>query len=333
MAVKDKAGKIAEKSTTIKTTANQVAESITSGKTYISNTNIKDGYGNNVKVPAGFKIASDSGKNVTEGVVIEDVSAGDNNTKGNQYVWVPIGNIKTNTSGGTKTVTLGRYDFNVNEQGTGTGASTLRQSADNYTEVVTLVGYAQELTSSSYGNTVAKNLGDFITKAKNAGGYYIGRYEAGKVSGNTNTFNIKKNQNVYNNVTQPKSATLSRNLYSSNNNFQSDLVNSYAWDTAIVFIQAFSGDSKYSGQQPLQRSIATTGNAHSGSTYDVRCNIYDMAGNVSEFSTETWTESKSVPCTDRGGDYSYGKNYTAYRYRRSPSLTTNIRGFRSILYL
>ena len=92
MAVKDKAGKIAEKSTTIKTTANQVAESITSGKTYISNTNIKDGYGNNVKVPAGFKIANPS-DTVSDGIVIEDVNAGNTNTKGSQFVWIPVGNV------------------------------------------------------------------------------------------------------------------------------------------------------------------------------------------------------------------------------------------------
>ena len=36
-------------------------------------------------------------------------------------------------------------------------------------------------------------------------------------------------------------------MYSSSN-FESDLINSYAWDTAIVFIQEFSGDTDYSRQ-------------------------------------------------------------------------------------
>ena len=155
-----------------------VEEAIEKGKVFKENAVIYDKYENPVKVPEGFKLASDSGKTVLEGVVIEDVEAGDETSKGNQYVWVSVGNVKTNTSGDAKKINLGRYEFETNTEG------VIEQSADNYTSTVTINSYYQELVSSSYGNTVAKNLGDFITKAKNAGGYYIGRYEAGKVIGN-----------------------------------------------------------------------------------------------------------------------------------------------------
>ena len=212
----------------------------------------------------------------------------------------------------------------------------MKQSADNYTSVVEIdVGnnYNYKEVTSGAKNTVAKNLGDFITKAKNAGGYYIGRYEAGKVSGNTNTFNVKKGQTVYNEITQPDAANLARNLYSSNNNFESDLINSYAWDTAIVFIQTFSGDTDYSQQNRLQTKLTTTGNAHSGSNYDERCNIYDMAGNVLEWSTETSTRSYN-PCVYRGGYCTYSNHYTADRYclYNTYASDTDL-GFRSILYV
>jgi len=43
-----------------------------SGTYMTSPTTLKDINGNLIKIPAGFKIASDSGKNVTEGIVIED---------------------------------------------------------------------------------------------------------------------------------------------------------------------------------------------------------------------------------------------------------------------
>ena len=263
-------------------------------------------------------------------MVIEDVSAGDSNTKGNQYVWIPIGNVKYNTSGDARTINFGRYEFETNTAG------VMKQSADNYTSVVEIdVGdncNYKEVTSG-VENTTAKNLGDFITKAKNAGGYYIGRYEAGKVSGNRNTFNVKKGQTVYNGITQQKAAELARNLYSSNNNFESDLINSYAWDTAIVFIQTFSGDTDYSKQTPLQLSLTTTGNAHDTSNnYDVRCNIYDMAGNVREWSTGTSTNSYR-PCVSRGGYYTNSSYYTAYRYNSIPGLNPTNLGFRSTLYV
>ena len=53
---------------------------------------------------------------------------------------------------------------------------------------------------------------------------------------------------------------LARNL--GNDYVESDLMNSYAWDTAIIFIQTFSGDIDYSKQNRIQTTIATTGNAH-----------------------------------------------------------------------
>ena len=309
----------------------EVEKAIKNGTVYQTNTTIYDEYNNPVKVPAGFKLAEDSGTDVTKGVVIEDVSAGDSNTKGNQYVWIPIGNVKYNANGEAKTINFGRYEFETNSVG------VMKQSADNYTSVVEIdVGQDYnytELTSSSNGETVAKNLGDFITKAKNAGGYYIGRYEAGKVEGNTDTFNIKKGQEVYNEITQPDAATLARNLYSSNNNFESDLINSYVWDTAIVFIQTFSGDADYSRQGKFQSTLTTTGNAHdSNNNYDVRCNIYDMAGNVKEWSTETYTRSYS-PCVTRGGNYLYSNICTAFRRNYTTSGSTTYIAFRSTLYL
>ena len=318
----------------------EVEEAIKDGTVYENNTTIYDKYSNPVKVPAGFKLAQDSGTDVTKGIVIEDANAGDEISKGNQYVWVPLGDIKYNENGDIKTINLGRYSFDAiynedTQQVEGTGEATLEQSADNYTEVVEIdVGHSYNYTEVTDGanNTVAKDLGDFITKTKNAGGYYIGRFEAGKVEENTNTFNIKKGQEVYNEVTQANAANLARNLYN-NSNFESDLINSYAWDTAIVFIQTFSGDQDYSKQIRLQLSLTTTGDSHdNNNNYDVRCNIYDMAGNVREWCTETYTD-KNTPCVYRGVDCTPSNGYTAYRFYHSIGFVLNYIGFRTIMYL
>ena len=180
-------------------TLSEVEEAIKNGTVYENNTTIYDKYKNPVKVPAGFKLATDSGTDVTKGIVIEDAEAGNEISKGNQYVWIPIGDVKTNTEGTITTINLGRYSFDARynsdtQQIEGTGKAELKQSADNYTEIVEIdVGREYnyvELTGGT-GNTIAKNLGDFITKARASGGYYIGRFEAGKVEGNTDTFNIK----------------------------------------------------------------------------------------------------------------------------------------------
>lgn len=73
-------------------------------------TRIKDQYGNIAKIPAGFKIAEDSGTDVTKGIVIEDVSAGATTTKESQFVWIPVGDVKT-LEGNIKNIELNRYSF------------------------------------------------------------------------------------------------------------------------------------------------------------------------------------------------------------------------------
>ena len=76
-------------------------------------TTLEDSNGNKIKVPQGFKIAEDSGINVTEGIVIEDndIIDGIGNNRGNQYVWIPVGNGIKKSDGTTVDITLGRYTF------------------------------------------------------------------------------------------------------------------------------------------------------------------------------------------------------------------------------
>ena len=136
---------------------------------------------------------------------------------------------------------------------------------------------------------------------------------------------------MYNEISEPNAANLSRNLYSSNSNFESDLINSYAWDTAVVFIQTFSGDADYSKQSRLQDELTTTGNANDNNNYDVRCNIYDMAGNVREWFTETCTDD-TFPCTLRGGQDADIYNNVSYRDATDNHPESNL-SFRPILYL
>ena len=76
---------------------------------------LADNKGNIVKVPKNFGIAYDSGDNVAEGIVIEYTGESDSDPlKGNQYVWVPVGQAITKTDGTTMpAITLGRYAFDA----------------------------------------------------------------------------------------------------------------------------------------------------------------------------------------------------------------------------
>ena len=297
-----------------------------SGKYFKSPTTIKDENENEIKIPQGFKIAQDSGLNVTEGIVIEDndIIEGIGNNRGNQYVWVPVGNGIKKNDGTTVNIALGRYEFATN------GTPTLKQDAVNYTQEVIINSYYKEMVTSRVGevdssnhlndtNTTALNLKGFVDSVKANGGYYIARYEASygtdgkansKVSNTYATSTPNKEGQLWNCITQINAATASRNLY---NTVNSDLINSYAWDTAIVYIQNFSGDTDYSKQDSLNKSLANT-----GVNNDEKCKINDMSSNIREWTTEyctNVTSSNPTPCTSRGGGYN-GNNYTGSRIQQ-----------------
>ena len=280
------------------------------------NTKLKDEKGNKIVVPAGFKIINGA-TTVDKGIVIEDVT--ETATKGSQFVWVPVGTI-TKADGTITEIKLNRYTFDEN------GIPTAQD--DKIIDT-----YFQELEESNKGNTVAKSISDFKTSALKNGGYYIGRYEARtatarSAAGNTLTQIIEKGtENVYNYVTQLQAAQLSQNMYNSIK-FTSDLMNSYAWDTAIVFIQNCGTNSKYS----RQNSLNTGAVSQIGTNVDIQCNIYDMASNIMEWITETCINSER-PCVVRGGHY-YDSNFGANTRDSSIiSLSDDHVGFRTLLYL
>ena len=327
---------------------NRVSNAKGSERVYKKNTELEDDYGNKVIVPAGFKVAEDSDDNVTGGVVIEDAKY--EKTVGSQFVWIPVGTVYTNEDKTeSKTIALGRYVFDSNGNIDTSLSKTEPQdqlkisSSDTYY-------FTEGLKDETTTNTHAKNIEEFINSANHNGGYYIGRYEARTAKARATETDAltqiteKPEENVYNYVTQPQAAELSRNMYTSKE-FTSDLINSYAWDTAILFLQEFDNRTvevqrntnykgNYSRQIRLSSSFANKGtnNLAEASNIDKICNIYDMAGNTREWSTEA-DSLASVPCVYRGGYYDYGGSYAAGRYSSSTTFGNAYHSFRPLLYL
>ena len=301
-----------------------VADNINKVLSTTDNTELKDAKNNKIVVPAGFKIVNGA-TTVDKGIVIEDVT--ETATKGSQFVWIPVGTI-IKSDGTTATITLGRYDFD---------ATTGKESA--YSGSYIEEDANDTSTLKKYGNTIAKNITNFKNSVATNGGYYIGRYEARtatarNAAGNALTqITEKGTENVYNYVTQLQAAQLSQNMYNSDK-FTSDLMNSYAWDTATVFIQNCGTNSKYSRQNSLYTSLAQAGtnSLTDTSKIDVQCNIYDMASNILEWITET-SSGSSTPCACRGGFYSNSNGYMSLRYNSIASGSNVNLGFRPLLYL
>ncbi len=293
------------------------------------NTELQDAYGNKIVVPAGFKIKANSTTNnaatVNQGIVIIDSNE-------NEFVWIPVGKIYTDvekTEKNAKTIELGRYDFDKT-----TGA----KSAHSGSYVEEDVNDASTLTNTE-NKAIAKNITNFKNSIATNGGYYIGRYEARtEIARNNETdpitpVTIKGTDQVYNYVTQIQAAQLSQNMYNSNK-FTSDLMNSYAWDTAILFLQTF-GEDKYSIKKNVNASLATTGTndttKYTG-TQDVQCNVYDMASNIYEWTTETTGDSYN-PCVYRGGSCYNDYGYASFRGDYTTSGSNASAGFRPILFV
>ena len=331
----------------------------------------EDANGNQVVVPDGFKVASDSATTVKDGIVIED-------SEGNQYVWVPVSNINHDGSNKIKVnsaseegveITLGRYTFDTTsgEVSTTEGAY---QYASTYATPVTLkpfptasasVKYYQELTTyrvtNGLGdltgtNTTARGVLEnglyngikgFIESVRDNRGFYIARYEAsyrtnGKAGSKVSTTPpLKlpgtgaptKEGYLWTYAKHGEAATACYDLYSTIN---SDLMNSYAWDTTIVYIQAM-GNANYANAKRVWESNPKCRNT--GTTQDQKCKIFDMAANEKEWTTEyssSTDSSRAYSCTLRGG--CYGNDDPTYsREKSSASYTQQYYTFRCVLYL
>jgi len=321
------------------------------------NTKAVDTYGNKITIPKGFKVlahgteagsatytySGDTIPAVQDGIVIEDTQTG---TAGNQFVWVPVGTIKNksgDSKGATSTITLGRYSDFTAKDGVYTPAQVA--SVENCTQEVTINTYYKELSTFRDGsksdgseNATARDLKTFIEMSLANGGYYIARYEA---SGDSSKIYSKYNQTVLTNITQPEAASLAREMYGEvkeNNEliYASDLVNSYAWDTAIIFIQTYSTETDASNYASKNKGASF---ANTGINNDKYCNIWDMSGNVFEWTTESSTYSSAnsfCPCVRRGGycsTHGIAGSYTSYRNNFYTAYSDSIHGLRPLLYV
>ena len=334
---------------------NAVKISTLVGTVVDKNTKAVDAYGNKITIPKGFKVLPHgteagsatytySGDNipaVQDGIVIE------NGTDSNQFVWVPVGTIK-NKDNTTSTITLGRYsDFTAKD-----GIYIPAQSAEDYTQEVLIDTTCKELCTFREGgdktegtltvkNATARDLEAFVKTSLANGGYYIARFEA---SGTSTRIGSKYNQTVLTYIEQTNAAKAAREMYGEikeNNKliYASDLVNSYAWDTAIIFIQTYSTNvsaNNYANQNKGGDGVEQK----TGLTNDKYCNIWDMSGNIHEWTTETTNRvSNGHFGIARGGDYGFYDNeiFGTTKDRRNHNFvdigSSKYTGLRSILYV
>ena len=283
------------------------------------NQKYEDENGDIATIPKGFEILPEA-DTVNEGLVIQDEEE-------NQYVWIPVDGIlgengKRIENAKNGEIILGRYVFDSNGK-IDTKNAVIPETLGGELQVNRSYSNTYTETSTGNGNIPAKDIEGFIDSVRTNSGYYIGRFEASK--GSNGKAENKYNKAVFDNVTQPEAFTACQDLYEEVN---SDLINSYAWDTAILFIQKY-GQSNYSIQNSLNSGLSTLNTGMSG---DIQLNIYDMASNCFEWTTETSSDSSEV-CVCRGGYCHSSGFYTSYRVSESTSYGNGFNSFRPLLYL
>ena len=235
------------------------------------------------------------------------------------------------------------------------GTLDTKYRAENYHYELSDYRVSNEKEDLTGTNTTAKNLQAFINKTNTNKGFYIARYEASYGSGynasgttteekygnakplsKVSTANSTSSMNytegtLWNRITQPQAALVSQNMYKNDKYVEGDLINSYAWDTAIVYIQAMGNENYANANRGTNTNLMNT-----GSTGDEKCKIFDMAGNEKEWTTEYSTltnSSNALPCTCRGGYYSLSFYYTSCRDSGTATDSVGSVSFRPLLYV
>ena len=292
-------------------------------------------------IPKGFYHVAGTTK--ANGLVISDVEGEDlDNTKqGHQFVWVPV----DKTTFATEFVRKEGYD-----QG----------DVQSCTFNTTGLTYGQYYEPKADGVANTTEVEKMYKSVKDNGGFYIARYEAGTTAtsdtGIRGNVVSKKNANVYNNIGWADSndmsdetggaVELARNFASANGytSVTSTLCYGVQWDAALKFIDPdYTGYAKDSKGMGWYEDNYSSGNSTHKTGIDITNktnspkNIYDIGGNVWEWTMESHNTSERV---FRGGGYNFPGSSTPRTYRPSsrrssdgPSYTNGTVGFRVTLFL
>ena len=249
-----------------------------------------------------------------------------------EYVWVPI---PDSSNFARKAWTTPR-GYNSSGKWVSTGVT------HSLAEISTSNRWWEDQTTTEYTNMISS-----VTTNK---GFYIGRYEASKKS--STVAQSKRGQTVWTNISQTNAITYSANSSISN----SHLIYGIEWDSVLNWLigKATIGSSTSGTMKTMELSDIQTNSASWGNYYDSTGsastgrrskratgyseywkanNIYDLAGNVYEWTQEKWSTGNYR--ANRGGynQSNGGIGPVAYRVDNAVSYSDAAVGFRVSFYL
>ena len=166
------------------------------------------------------------------------------------------------------------------------------------------------------------------TSVETYGGFYIAKYEASQDNG---TAKSVSGASVWNYITRANAVTTAASMIPATTGCKSALISGECWDTTMQWIKQTTGtnyDIDSTGKGYYNQSIPTN------TGYYAVNGIYDMAGNVCEWTTENYsTDVGNTNAVHRGG---YWENYASNSPAGSRFATSDWEwesiGFRVVLY-
>ena len=207
-------------------------------------------------------------------------------------------------------------------------------------------------TTHEFLNQLEKEFNNMVASVEKYGGFYIGRYETGNI--NQDTPVIQKGNTNISSQTWYNMYKRCKNIKGANTNVETGMIWGNQWDRTLMWLietgsktkEQIADDSTswgnyYNATFEYVNSSGSTATKNEGSStriptgsaeYTKANNIYDLVGNVRDWTMEAGSTSNRV-C--RGGSY-YDLGYynpAVYRYNIYPTYSYSYYGCRSALYI
>ena len=307
---------------------------------YEKNGKYTDKNGDVAYIPKGYRVSLAEGTNeIRNGLVItSSIDETTSESNGNEFVWVPVNYF---------------YDFKREDFGETINPFTTTDEEATEEKYYEPSGNGNDVDSTDDDIKEAQNLYKSVKTYK---GFYIGRYETGisvdtartAETTRTETPVIQKDKRLYNYVTFSQTATnkkngakeIARNMFQTDE-YSSTLCYGVQWDAIMRWINNdnsmryiltdSTGKGNYKENENPEVRIGTTGYSEN---YAIK-NIYDLAGNVSEWTMEMYGTDKRVA---RGGNAGALGNSQPIANREPLNENTDLDdlslyGFRVALYI